>query len=66
MQKYSKYGGVSKTYICPRCGKEFLVPFQTRGGGKTTWVYQRHCKRKKIYYCSYHCFADTEEKEIDL
>ncbi len=56
-----RYGGISKAYICPHCRNLFLVPFQTKGGGKTHWVYKRH----KVYYCSYHCYRESEERIYD-
>lgn len=52
-----RYGGVSKMYRCPVCRRLFLIPFQSKGGGRTHWVYQRQSGRRKIYYCSYHCYV---------
>lgn len=60
--KMERYGGVSKTYICPVCGRLFLVPFQTKGGGHTEWVYVLWNRRKKKYLCSYRCFSAVKEK----
>lgn len=60
--KLKKYGGVSKLYLCPICHKSFLVPFQTKGGGKTHWVYCLYKERRKIYLCSYHCFLEAKER----
>lgn len=56
-------GGVSRTCICALCKTSFLMPFQTRGGGKTEWVYTRKKGRKKIYYCSYKCFTAAKPEE---
>uniref|UniRef100_UPI00405766F2 hypothetical protein n=1 Tax=Acetatifactor sp. TaxID=1872090 RepID=UPI00405766F2 len=64
LKKYTeppRYGGVSKMYRCPVCDKDFFVPFQTKGGGRTNWVYKRRKKKKSIYYCSYHCYMTKEE-----
>ncbi len=60
-----RFGGVSKTYCCPHCEKNFLVPFQTKGGGKTQWTYRRRKNKKTEYYCSYHCYKATEEVEVN-
>ena len=54
--KRSRFGGVSKTYICPVCGKVFLVPFQSKGGGHTQWVFRKRVKNRFVYMCSYSCF----------
>lgn len=54
------YGGISKSYICPQCGKSFLVPYQSKGGGKTEWAYSRHNKKKKQYFCSYSCIRQAQ------
>lgn len=43
-------------YCCPVCHSVFSVPYQTKGGGRTNWVYSVCQKRRKIYCCSYHCF----------
>lgn len=57
-----RYGGISKEYTCPQCGRHFLVPFQTRGGGKTQWVFKLYGEERKTqYFCSYHCYARTLE-----
>lgn len=56
-----RYGGVSKFYRCPVCKKNFLIPFQTKGGGKTHWVYKVRRNRKLIYMCSYRCFHQITE-----
>ena len=62
--KTAKYGGISKAYTCPVCKRYFLVPYQTKGGGHTKWVYKLtdRTNRKLLYYCSYHCF-DKAKKE---
>lgn len=56
-------GGVSRLYVCVWCKREFRVPFQTRGGGKTQWVYSRRKGKKKLYYCSYKCFTASMPEE---
>lgn len=61
----ARYGGISKGYICPVCRKNFFVPFQTKGGGKTNWVYKIKQNRKNIYLCSYSCF-NRAKKEADI
>lgn len=63
----TRYGGISKEYICPECSKLFLVPYQSSGGGKMQWVYRMKGKnRKTIYLCSYSCFLKAgERKEKD-
>lgn len=68
MKGCSAYGGISKKYICPQCGRQFLVPFQTRGGGKTQWAYCVRKKRKKTFLCSYKCLnlAKSEETEVKV
>lgn len=48
-------------YRCPVCHEIFAVPYQTRGGGRTNWVYSVRQKRRKIYYCSYHCFREMQK-----
>ena len=65
MKKYARFGGVSKSYICPVCEKLFLVPFQSKGGGKTQWVYKRKKAGKIEYICSYHCFKTEGVKVND-
>ncbi len=55
-----RYGGVSKSYICPVCQNRYQIPFQTKGGGRIQWVFKRKQKGKTIYYCSYHCFKASE------
>ena len=60
MKEYARFGGVSKSYICPACSKLFLVPYQSKGGGRMQWVYRRKKAGKIEYFCSYHCFK-TEE-----
>ena len=59
-REYNRYGGVSKMYTCPVCKSKFMVPFQTRGGGRNKWVYISYKARKKIYFCSYHCKNEAE------
>lgn len=61
----AEYGGVSKIYTCAVCKKNFLVPFQTRGGGHTQWVYVRKRNRKRIYCCSYKCYISYTKIEED-
>lgn len=39
LKMYKRCGGVSKIYRCPVCHEIFAVPYQTRGGGRTNWVY---------------------------
>lgn len=63
MDVIMRYGGISKAYICPICHSYFLVPYQTKGGGHTKWVYRLRDSRKHLYYCSYHCF-DMAKKEM--
>lgn len=58
-----QFGGISKEYVCPQCGRRFLVPYQTRGGGKTQWVFKlRGEARRTQYFCSYHCYAEALER----
>lgn len=45
----------------PGMSRDFAVPYQTRGGGRTNWVYSVRQKRRKIYYCSYHCFGRCKD-----
>lgn len=61
LKMYKRCGGVSKIYRCPVCHEIFAVPYQTRGGGRTNWVYSVRQKRRKIYYCSYHCFREMQK-----
>lgn len=65
MKTYARYGGVSKTYTCPVCGKQFLVPYQSKGGGRMQWVFRRRHKGKTDYYCSYHCYKAEEVNRND-
>lgn len=65
MQWRDRFGGVSKTYICPHCGKLFMVPYQSKGGGKTQWVYRRKQDKRQTYYCSYHCLRESENQIYD-
>lgn len=55
--------GISKEYICPQCGRLFYVPRQTRGGGKTEWVYVAVIRRKKYYLCTYSCYTQFKKQE---
>ena len=48
-------------YCCPVCHGIFAVPYQTKGGGRTHWVYCARQQRRKIYYCSYHCFRKMQK-----
>ncbi len=57
-----KYGGVTKGYVCPACGKYFFVPFQSKGGGKTQWAYRRRVKNRMLYFCSYGCYQSGIKK----
>lgn len=49
---------------CPCCGSVFYVPYQSRGGGKTNWIYSVREGNKRIKLCSYHCYRDY--KLLDL
>ena len=61
MKEFKRYGGISKLYYCPICDQTFLVPFQSKGGGRTQWVYKRRRNKRMTYYCSYHCYKVSEE-----
>lgn len=65
MKTYARYGGISKSYVCPVCGTLFLVPYQSKGGGRMQWVYRKRYKGKMAYFCSYHCFKNREVKVND-
>lgn len=58
-----KYIGISKRYLCPCCRRTFLVPYQSRGGGRTEWVYRMRIKNKRVYLCSYRCFQELSDME---
>jgi len=61
MKQYARYGGISKSYICPQCGKLFLVPYQSKGGGRTQWVYRIRHAGVTSYFCSYHCYMEKKQ-----
>lgn len=52
---------ISKRYKCPCCGNIFYIPYQSRGGGRTYWVYNLRIGNRKIYMCSYHCHKQAEK-----
>lgn len=59
---------LSKKYICPVCGKIFYIPYQSKGGGRTNWVFKIRVGNKKYHLCSYSCHMNVinlskEEKE---
>lgn len=49
---------VGKEYICPVCGRRFIIPYSTRKGGGSTssWTYQYRDGNRKIYLCRYNCY----------
>lgn len=51
--------GVTKERICPWCGKKFYIPYQSRGGGRTQWVYKLRLGNLHYYYCGYTCFNNA-------
>lgn len=63
------YDYLFNEYICPECGKKFLLPF---GTDIPNYVYKKTIKNRTKMFCSYHCFrkiskleeADAAEKAI--
>lgn len=63
---YPRYGGVSKLYTCPGCGKYFFVPFATRGGGRNRYVFKKRINNCMIYTCSYSCYHSLFDKKGEI